>query len=154
MVSPTHPTPSDLARGDLSAHRATVFRLPAVAASVRAARGHVRDRMAAWDIDPEVGDDATLVVSELVTNAVAHAFGDQVLGRVRVTGHRLRIEVEDQACGRTVPVCRAPDPARESGRGLALVAALALDWGVTPAHDGSGHVVWAELPLTAPEKQP
>ncbi len=151
MVSPTHPTPSDLVPGPLPAHRSTVFRLPAVAASVRAARLHVRERMTEWNLAPEVGDDAVLLVSELVTNAIAHAFGDHVVCRLCVTGQRLRIEVEDQARGDTVPAQRPPDLDRESGRGLALVDALAQDWGVTPTGGGSGQIVWAELAPVAPD---
>ncbi|MEI5101034.1 ATP-binding protein [Streptomyces sp. PmtG] len=76
---------------------------------------------------------------------MAHTFSDHVLCRVCVDARRLRVEVEDQARGATVPTWCAPDPDREGGRGLALVDALAHDWGVTDAGDGAGQVVWAEL---------
>ncbi|QDQ15570.1 ATP-binding protein [Streptomyces spectabilis] len=151
MVSPTHSTPSDLVPGPLPAHRSTVFRLPAAAASVRAARTHVHERMTDWGIAPEVGDDAVLVISELVTNAIAHAFGDHVVCRLCVAGQRLRIEVEDQARGETVPAQRPPDPDREGGRGLALVDALAEDWGVTRSLGGAGQIVWADLSPVSPD---
>ncbi|MFJ8824891.1 ATP-binding protein [Streptomyces sp. NPDC102467] len=43
------------------------------------------------------------------------------------------------------PTAPAPDSARESGRGLLLVTALADDWGVTPRPTAPGKTVWVEL---------
>jgi anti-sigma regulatory factor (Ser/Thr protein kinase) len=88
-----------------------------------------------------------LVVSELVTNAVVHArcgAGRQVaLALVRGEG-AVRVEVRDS--GRGVPVPRGAVPfTEESGRGLAVVAAVAADWGVR--EEVVGKTVWALLAL-------
>jgi two-component sensor histidine kinase len=88
-------------------------------------------------LSPRV-DAATLVVSELVTNAVRHA-GTPVSVRVRLLGSRVRLEVGDGDP-------RLPQPATgtgESGRGLRLVTAVARAWGARPTSHGK--VVWAEL---------
>ncbi|WOI63642.1 ATP-binding protein [Streptomyces fradiae] len=67
-------------------------------------------------------DDAELVVSELVTNAVRHGAGPVGL-RVALGVGELRIEVRD---GSSIPArLRTADPADESGRGLFLVDAVA-----------------------------
>jgi two-component sensor histidine kinase len=87
-------------------------------------------------------DDAALLTSELVTNAVAHS----VSGRggtftVTVT-HRvgdLLVEVADDG-GPWEPHTTAD---AQHGRGLLIVTAVARAWGVTG--DDSGRVVWVEL---------
>ncbi|CAL9567017.1 ATP-binding SpoIIE family protein phosphatase [Streptomyces sp. Tu 3180] len=94
-----------------------------------------------------VGDDATLVVSELVTNAVVHAGTDVHLTcRLEETG-ALVVEVADRhpsrAPGGTEPEA-SPHDAPEYGRGLPLVAALCEAWGVT--YRPGTKTVWARLP--------
>jgi GAF domain-containing protein/anti-sigma regulatory factor (Ser/Thr protein kinase) len=84
--------------------------------------------------------DAELVVSELVTNALLHA-GPPVTLRVEVTPPKVRIEVGDTS--RVTPVRALARSDAMTGRGLALVAALARDWGVEPTAEGK--VVWCEL---------
>ncbi|MDQ1723403.1 MAG: hypothetical protein QOG52_431, partial [Frankiaceae bacterium] len=92
-------------------------------------------------VDQHVTDAAELVVSELVTNALLHA-GPPVVVRVADLGDGdVRLEVHDT--GRTLPVRPLADGGGMTGRGLALVDALASRWGVEPLHDGK--VVWAEL---------
>jgi anti-sigma regulatory factor (Ser/Thr protein kinase) len=99
-------------------------------------------------ISPDRCDDAALVVSELVGNALRHArpLAD---GTLRVAwvldGHRLRVEVTDGG-GATTPELRPAPELRMavSGRGLAIVDALAEAWG---SHsDRSGTTVWALVP--------
>jgi anti-sigma regulatory factor (Ser/Thr protein kinase) len=87
--------------------------------------------------------DAALVVGELAANAVVHG---RSLFTVTLGSHddRLLVEVSDLHPG--VPVRGATDPTAVSGRGLHLVEALALTWGVR-ADPPSGKTVWAELPL-------
>jgi anti-sigma regulatory factor (Ser/Thr protein kinase) len=89
-----------------------------------------------------VVDDAELAVSELVTNAVRHG-GPPIVLRLVVADDRVSIEVRDGGSGR--PVLRRPDADAMSGRGLALVRAVAEDWGVR--QDGAGKVVHATLRL-------
>ncbi len=80
-------------------------------------------------------EEAMLVVGELVTNAVLHGTPPISLS---ATPHAngLRVGVRD----------RRPDlgPDAPDSRGLQLVEALALQWGVDSLSDGK--VVWAFLP--------
>lgn len=85
---------------------------------------------------------AELLVSELVTNALRHGRPPVEL-RIRVgQGRVLRIEVLDGADGAEPVKSEAPLNA-VSGRGLGIVAALAVRWGTEPVE--AGKLVWAEL---------
>ncbi|MFI2375306.1 ATP-binding protein [Streptomyces sp. NPDC018964] len=113
----------------------TTLELLATPAEVSAVRRALRD----------YGDDVQLCASELVTNVVQH-LGEGVPVTVRVScddGGRTRLEVTDPD-PRALPVLRAAvDVDAESGRGLALLDALAVRWGV--AHGPGGKTVWCEL---------
>jgi anti-sigma regulatory factor (Ser/Thr protein kinase) len=101
----------------------------------------VRVALAAWSLD-ELADDGVLIVSELVSNAVQHARSRSL--RVTVTrpeAVRVRIGVVDKS--RRLPELREPHEGDERGRGLALVGALAKDWGTDQLPWGKR--VWAEL---------
>jgi anti-sigma regulatory factor (Ser/Thr protein kinase) len=91
--------------------------------------------------------DAALLTSELVTNAVAHTSTPvKVEVKVEQRRHRARVEVSDGS--RTEPTFKPLTLDRESGRGLAIVDAIADAWGVAPVDDGDkGKVVWFELGL-------
>ena len=115
-------------------------RLPADLASARAARGFTRGVLSEWDAH-EVVDDALLVVSEMVTNAVTHAASECEL-RVSMSPTIVRIEVLDAGAGTPEPV--PASATRGNGRGLHLIDALTAAWGVEPQADG-GKTVWAEL---------
>ena len=123
--------------------RSTVVRapLPPVARSARAARDLVSRACLDWGCSSTVGT-ATLVVSELVTNAMLHA-GTDLAVTVARCGPRLRLAVRD-ANGRP-PEPRRPDASQVTGRGMLLVAAVSEAWGVLPTSEG-GKVVWAVLP--------
>ncbi len=125
-----------------SASNELEFPLPADVQSPGRARAVVRDR---WpDTDDEVLDDLTLIVSELVSNAVQHG-EPEILLRMRVDPLSVDISVLDH--GRTVPsgTIMAPDRSATSGRGLTIVDHLASDWGVVPFEGGPGKTVWARL---------
>jgi serine phosphatase RsbU (regulator of sigma subunit)/anti-sigma regulatory factor (Ser/Thr protein kinase)/uncharacterized protein YigA (DUF484 family) len=94
--------------------------------------------------------DAELVVTELVTNALLHGAPPFVL-RVEERSGRVRVEVED--CGKHLPVRPRSDANAMTGRGLKLVATLAISWGVERS-DVNGKVVWAELAEGTGEGQP
>ncbi|MFJ4624184.1 ATP-binding protein [Streptomyces sp. NPDC088812] len=115
--------------------------LPREPESAGAARRLVRVALAAWELD-ELADDSSLIVSELVSNAVRHTRCRSI--RVTVTRPdtaRVRIGVVDRS--RAHPEPRQPGAEDESGRGLALVKELAEDWGTDPLPWGKR--VWAEL---------
>lgn len=94
------------------------------------------------DLDPSVRQAFVLISNELVTNAVVHARRPKWL-RVRQGAGSLRVEVADSTS--QGPLLRSPTPQQPHGRGMALVVALADDWGVDFLPDGK--VVWAELAL-------
>lgn len=123
-----------------------MFALPAAPASVGVARRNVRESLTEWGMDAETCDNAVLVTSELVTNALTHTASEWIVCRVHIAEERLHIEVEDQHRGWTLPAQRRPDPDDQGGRGLLLVGALSSDWGVRDTADGSGRIVWAVLP--------
>lgn len=122
-----------------------MFRLPALSASVADARGRIRARLLEWGADPELRDDAGLVVTELFTNAVRHTDSEKITCVLHDAGTVVRLEVTDQGRGTGVPVPCAAKADEEGGRGLLLVGVLSLAWGSDPADNGTGRVVWAEL---------
>ena len=112
---------------------------PDSAAEARRALGEVSDHLT-----PRRLEDAQLLVSELVTNAIRHAGLDEAdtIKLVVETGDRaLRIEVCDSGRGFEISEPE-PDPTRPSGWGLYLVRELSDRWGV----DRGGQTrVWFEL---------
>ena len=115
--------------------------LSAVSHSVRLSRDATRAVLTAWQLG-HVDEAATLLVSELVTNAVRHARGTDVITVDLHSGRAwLRIEVQDT--DRHWPQPRIPDGFDESGFGFILVDALASSWGVRETE--AGKAVWAEL---------
>lgn len=115
--------------------------LPRTPGSAATARGLVRTALGAWRLE-QLTDAATLVVSELVTNAVQHARGDAVrLVITRPGATFVRLAVVDTS--KLQPVRREAGEAEEGGRGLALVGLLAARWGADPLPWGKR--VWAEL---------
>lgn len=114
--------------------------LPATPGSSARARQVVAEAASAWGLSEDAAEDAALVVTELVSNAVDHAEGSVGL-TVSRTDSGLRIEVADNS---PTPPEQKPiqvDSAR--GRGLIIVAALSTSWGTEPR--AGGKVVWAEL---------
>lgn len=105
-----------------------------------AARRFVGENLERWRCT-EALDTVTLLVSELVTNAVVHARAEPDLAVV-LLADRIRVEVTDDAPGE--PSVRDPGDVDESGRGMALVDALASAWGVTQR--GGHKTVWFEVP--------
>ncbi|WP_327681108.1 SpoIIE family protein phosphatase [Kitasatospora sp. NBC_00458] len=125
-----------------------------VGRSASAARSFVRDALLGWGL-PEVVDDAVVLVSELVTNAVVHAGTAAEVCCLR-EADTVRIEVTDHHPERGLPTFadvpatasdHYADPDGEGGRGLLMCAALAERWGV---EYGAGRkTVWFRLALPA-----
>lgn len=98
------------------------------------------EHLRTWNLEPAI-DDATLLVSELVTNAILHARSpvDLVVRKVRTA---VRVEVYDEGSGVAQPLSSELEP---SARGLGLVQAVATRWGVEDAEVGK--TVWFEIAL-------
>jgi anti-sigma regulatory factor (Ser/Thr protein kinase) len=120
-------------------HEVALARDPDSAAEARRALGEVSDHLSQRRLE-----DAQLLVSELVTNAVRHA------GLAAEETIELVVEMDDR--GMRVEVCDhgpgfelaepAPDPSRPSGWGLYLVRELSDRWGIV--REGETRV-WFEL---------
>lgn len=115
--------------------------LPREKHTPRRARRQLEETCA--DRPPERLDDARLLVTELVSNAVLHGTGPVGLVLSR-GGGSLRVAVEDESP--LMPVLRQTPEPDASGRGMHLVAQLANNWGVAPRPDGRpGKRVWFEI---------
>lgn len=122
--------------------------LPGRADQVRAARRWLAELVAGLP----AADDIVLAASELTANAVSHSNSGRTGGtftvRVIVGADFVRVEVaDDGGCWDARPD-RADrwhhDADGQCGRGLAIVACLASDWGIDG--DESGRTAWCELP--------
>jgi anti-sigma regulatory factor (Ser/Thr protein kinase) len=118
--------------------------LAAQPASVAAARRFVRTTVADVVGDHALLDDAVLIVSELVANAVLHARGLVAVAVEVAPGPPVayRIEVADDSP--SAPAVRDYGEGASTGRGLAVIARLATRWGIVPV-EPSGKAVWVEL---------
>ncbi|WP_308220227.1 SpoIIE family protein phosphatase [Kineococcus sp. TRM81007] len=120
--------------------------LPADVRAVAQSRAFLRTALDAWDA-AELLDEAELVLSELVTNALVHTdSATGVLLRYDRAARRLTISVQDRSTRH--PRERHADPDALGGRGLGIVEAVADDWGVSL--EGEGKTVWAELAIETP----
>jgi anti-sigma regulatory factor (Ser/Thr protein kinase) len=115
-------------------------RFPAEHDAPGEARRLVAHALGRWGHSGALSDDAQLVVTELATNAVLHAGSEfSVLARAEDTG--VWISVQDSSP--LAPTVRDEGLLGTSGRGLRLVAAVAVDWGVELTAEGK--TVWAKL---------
>lgn len=136
---------TDVHRHDMHRHdvRRFTFELPARTASVSRARRLAEERLILWGCAPDIRDTVTLIVSELVTNAVVHTASGHVVCELREGEEQLRIAVRDEG-GAADPRIRDCGE-EERGRGLVLVEALSSAWGADSTGHGTARVVWAEL---------
>lgn len=89
--------------------------------------------MADWGVEAEVADDAELLVTELVTNAVIHARTAVTLDITPQDG-RIEFSVSDKST-RQVQL-RLPTADAVTGRGIFLLDQLAPEWDVLPIAGG------------------
>ncbi|MEU9648096.1 ATP-binding protein [Streptomyces sp. NPDC056353] len=98
--------------------------------------------------------DVRLCVSEMLTNVVDHV-GEGTPVTVRVVGPpagHTRIEVTDPDPRALPLLVRSADATEESGRGLVLLDALALRWGVE--QEARGKTTWCELATSRTRSDP
>jgi anti-sigma regulatory factor (Ser/Thr protein kinase) len=134
-----------------STGRQTFLEFAPLPTAVASARGHTINVLAEWGLR-ELADDAALVVSELVTNAVAEsaklAGRPPVALRLVADGEHLIIEAWD--CSPAEVDASGTGDLSDSGRGLTIVAALSRRWG-SRRTGYRRKVVWAECALEAPD---
>lgn len=121
------------------------IRVPAVASGAAALRSAIRSDLAV--LPPDVVEDAALIGTELLGNALRHARSlDDGTFTVSwgVGDVGLEIAVTDGG-GTSTPHVATAGPTATSGRGLSIVEQLAADWGVE--HHGRQTTVWAIVPL-------
>ena len=147
-VTNEDPMRGDVQEPDERVATATYAPEPAAAAQ---ARRFVRETLRSWGVPgpaPQASslvDDAVLLTSELVTNAVVHA-GTQVMLTCRMGNKAVEIAVRDRHPARSLTSSRQPPGdlgERTSGRGLMLPSALATSWGVTYARTAKS--VWFRI---------
>jgi Histidine kinase-like ATPase domain len=127
------------------------------AGSVRAARDFTLATLRRWDA-AERAEDITIVVAELLTNALRHALpgsgGTQPWRPIRLgllrPGSCVLCAVADPS--QAAPVLRAHDSLAETGRGLHIIGALGDAWGYSVL-SGRGKVVWAAF-VSPPARRP
>ncbi len=125
--------------------------LPCAPASVAHARRALSDELKAAGICDHAVLDAALVVSELVSNAILHAYplpGERLKVAWVVDDGWIEVAVSDGGSA-TMPQAGHPTTASISGRGLAIVSHICQTWGVRT--DDVGLTVWAILP--APDRE-
>lgn len=126
----------------------TSISIPAASEGIAMARDLVsRAMMTGSETSLQRIDDAKLLTSEVVTNAVRHsglgAEGSIGLA-VKLSPDRVRIEVSDAGIGFDIAALDAPSAKNESGWGLFLVQEVSDGWGVIK---NDPNVVWFELNL-------
>jgi anti-sigma regulatory factor (Ser/Thr protein kinase) len=121
-------------------HRATFELAPETASRARA----VVNEELARTVSPRILEDAILLVSELVSNAVRHASRagvPEVELRLTVDPGRVRVVVSDPGAG-FIAEPRLPTASESSGWGLYLVDRIADRWGVITKERNE---VWFEI---------
>jgi anti-sigma regulatory factor (Ser/Thr protein kinase) len=107
--------------------------------SIRVARGFLTSIARELDLPAETVSVAELALSEIVTNAVVHGLPPIVVD-IRATPERLHVAVTDAS-----PAIPRADETRldaTGGRGLAIVAAVAGEWGCESNPGGAGKRIW------------
>jgi len=122
--------------------------------AVPCARLHAKLILWEWGMQA-IADAVELVVSELVTNALA-ASNDLASAQFRgnavsvvpplrlwLACDRRKVLIEVWDASPDLPVCQDPKPEAEGGRGLQLVEAMSADWGSYVPDGSGGKTVWA-----------
>lgn len=125
-------------------HDWTALALPASPRAAGRFRRHAVGATRRWGLHPDSGDVIETCVSELVTNAIVHGVGRDVLMMLYYTGDSVLTEVFGYAVDSPAIPATARSDNAEGGRGLLIVDTLAKDWG--SEHTGLGLLrVWASI---------
>ncbi|MGW0734746.1 ATP-binding protein [Streptomyces sp. NPDC002851] len=127
-----------------------VIPVPRAPEGLAAVRRHAAEVLRQWQLPPDRADDALLVTSELLTNAVAHALppASLRLSRQGVDDRAVRIEVTDAGPAPAGSQNGSRLPPEESGRGSVIIAALSARSGTRTWQGGAAR--WAEIRTSAP----
>lgn len=120
--------------------------LPCAPASVSEARRRLTDELSAAGVFGQAVGDAALVVSELLSNSIQHAWplpGEQLQVAWLFDQGCVQVAVRDGG-GPTQPQQHYPAGSALGGRGLGIVDRLSQEWGIR--RDDTGQTVWAVLP--------
>jgi anti-sigma regulatory factor (Ser/Thr protein kinase) len=117
-------------------------RVPDRLDSVPATRAFLTRLLDGWGVEDPVIDDASLLATELMANAVKQGTGTVEL-RVEAENGLLHVAVHDDADA--TPVVTHASPVSTNGRGLWIVQSIAHDWGTEPDGEEHGKTVWFEL---------
>ena len=122
------------------------FTARARGASVALARRALSEDLRAAGVFDYAVRDAALVVSELLSNAILHAYplpGERLQVAWAVDGSSVEVAVSDGGSA-TVPHAGHPSLSAVSGRGLSIVAHLCQNWGVRT--EEVGPTLWGIAP--------
>jgi anti-sigma regulatory factor (Ser/Thr protein kinase) len=132
--------PQDVAATPGAAEVVGTLVIPGLPEHVSEARGFIAKALG--DLHPRL-DNAVLLTSELVTNAVMHSNsrcqGGMITVLITESAGNVRIEVADEGSDLYTPIVRG-DVYASDGHGLFLVQTLSDQWGYT--RDGQGTTVW------------
>jgi anti-sigma regulatory factor (Ser/Thr protein kinase) len=118
--------------------------LPPQAVSASLARSWALGLLQGWSVAASLVDDAALLVSELVTNAVRHS-EEPIRVDLAVTRGGDEVVVGAFDCSDRLPQLSDRIPDDTAGRGLRIVDDLATEWGVR--EEPNGKTVWARLTM-------
>ncbi|HEY7484709.1 MAG TPA: ATP-binding protein [Streptosporangiaceae bacterium] len=119
--------------------------------SPKTAREFTRRTFSAWNIE-DLYNDVSVVVSELVTNALCHGLNEASYSALARPIHLMLLAREDRVLSAVIdPSDKTPAlaPAKhfsETGRGLRIVAVMSDAWGWVPFAAG-GKAVWAAFDM-------
>jgi anti-sigma regulatory factor (Ser/Thr protein kinase) len=114
--------------------------LPAEPSSAAAARHSLAAYCRDHGVPTQLTDDALLVISELVTNAVLHA-GTPTMAWAEYEPGSITVAVVDGSS--SLPALLAPSERRESGRGVAIIDELGATWGLI--RTSLGKIIWVNI---------
>ncbi|MFD5470255.1 ATP-binding protein [Streptomyces sp. NPDC127105] len=120
-----------------------VLPFEALPAEVRLLRRAAAAQLDQWGV-PTACDETELLVTELATNVIKHV-GEGVSATLILEWKRERLRIEMHDKSRSLPSPGSAACEAECGRGLHMVAAMAVDWGTIVT--ALGKAVWCEIAL-------